>query len=220
ALLWPSENIDPAETPCEVVLTEPYLMGSHASATGAWVSGPEDLAPKEYFWGYNRMTTVRGRFAAGDGVGGCAHKFSSGSHTERRLAAKGAVAYVHDNPDPPTIDHGRLEAIREEVWRPFAVFEAAAGTSTSSDVNPNYILPKQALLRLQKITDEYGAGRGAYYMTNEPTLNRGLQLLDYIRDDLDKMAARDLHDLLRCWEVRDRFWCAEAHLRHMLFRKE
>ena len=100
------------------------------------------------------------------------------------------------------------------------VFEGAAGTSTKSDVNPNYILPKQALLRLQKIMDEYGAGRGAYYMTNEPTLNRGLQLLDYMREDLNKMAARDQHDLLRCWEVRDRFWCAEAHLRHILFRKE
>src|SRR5215831_5195447 len=30
ALLWASENIDPAKTPSEVVLTEPYLMGSHA----------------------------------------------------------------------------------------------------------------------------------------------------------------------------------------------
>jgi len=220
ALLWASENIDPARAPSEVVLTEPYLMGSHASATGAWVSGPEDLAPKEYFWGYNRMTTLRGLFAAGDGVSGSPHKFSSGSHTEGRLAAKGAVAYVRDNPDPPNIDHARIAAVMKEVWRPFVVFEGASGASTTNDVNPNYILPKQALLRLQKIMDEYGAGRSAYYMTNEPTLNRGLELLNYIREDLDRMAARDLHDLLRCWEVRDRFWCAEAHLRHILFRKE
>ena len=57
-------------------------------------------------------------------------------------------------------------------------------------------------------------------MTNEPTLKRGLVLLDYLREDLNKLAARSLHDLMRGWEVRDRFWCAEAHLRHVLFRQE
>ena len=220
ALLWASENIDPAKTPSEVVLTEPYLMGSHASATGAWVSGPEDIAPKEYFWGYNRMTTIRGLFAAGDGVSGSAHKFSSGSHTEGRLAGKAAVAYVYDNPDTPTVDGDRLEAIKTELWRPFEAFENAAGTSTKPDINPNYIFPKQALLRLQKIMDEYAAGQGSYYITNEPTLTRGLELLDLFKQDLQKMAARDLHDLLRCWEVWDRVWCAEAHMRHILFRQE
>ena len=44
--------------------------------------------------------------------------------------------------------------------------------------------------------------------------------MGYFKEDLENMAARDLHDLLRCWEVRDRVWCAEAHMRHMLFRKE
>ena len=220
ALLWASENIDPAKTPSEVVLTEPYLMGSHASATGAWVSGPEDLAPAEYFWGYNRMTTVNGLFAAGDGVSGSAHKFSSGSYTEGRFAGKAAVAYVHDNPDEANLEQDRIEAIKKELWRPFEVFESNVSSSTQPDVNPHYIQPKQALLRLQKIADEYAAGQGAYYITNEPMLKRGLELLDLFKVDLQQLAARDLHDLLRCWEVVDRVWCAEAHMRHLLFRQE
>jgi len=45
ALLWASNNIDPAKTDSELVLTEPYLMGSHAGTSGAWVSGPEDVSP-------------------------------------------------------------------------------------------------------------------------------------------------------------------------------
>lgn len=220
ALTWASQNIDPAKIASEVVLTEPYLMGSHASAAGAWVSGPEDVAPNDYFWGYNRMTTVRGLFAAGDGVGCSGHKFSSGSYTEGRLAAKAAVAYVRDNPNSPSIDRDKIAGIVSEIWRPFVVFAEAARKSTTGEVNPDYILPKQALLRLQRVMDEYGAGRGANYMTNEPTLNRGLELLKCMRMDLDRMAARDLHELLRCWEVRDRAWCAETHLRHMLFREE
>ena len=220
ALLWASENIDPAKTPSEVVLTEPYLMGSHASATGAWVSGPEDIAPSEYFWGYNRMTTVNGLFSAGDGVSGSAHKFSSGSHAEGRLAGKAAVAYAQDNPDEPNIDSDRVESIKRDLLQPFEVFEKGQKSSTKPDVNPNYVFPKQALLRLQKIMDEYCAGQGAYYLTNGPTLNRGLELLGLMKEDMQKLAARDLHDLLRCWEVWDRIWCAETHMRHILFREE
>jgi len=220
ALLWASENIDPAKTPSEIILTEPYLMGSHASACGAWVSGPEDVAPKDYFWGYNRMTTVKGLFAAGDGVGGSAHKFSSGSFTEGRLAGKAAVAYIADHPSPPKIDGDKVESIKTALYTPYRTFETHRGATTSEEINPHYLLPKQALMRLQKTMDEYCAGPGNYYMTNEPTLKRGLELMKLYREDLEKLAARDLHDLLRCWELWDRTWCAEAHLRHVLFRQE
>ncbi len=220
ALLWASENIDPAKTPTEVVLTEPYLMGSHASATGAWVSGPEDAAPKDYFWGYNRMTTIRGLFAAGDGVGGSSHKFSSGSFTEGRLAGKAAVLYVQDAAPAPTIDQGQVEAIKAQLWKPFEIYEKGKIASTRDDINPYYLSPKMALHRLQKIMDEYAAGQGAQYITTEAMLLKGLDRLKVFKEDLQKLAARDLHDLLRCWEVWDRVWCAEAHLRHLLFRQE
>ena len=181
ALLWASENIDPAKTPSEVVLTEPYLMGSHASGTGAWVSGPEDIAPKEYFWGYNRMTTVRGLFAAGDGVGGSAHKFSSGSYTEGRLAGKGAIAYIYDSAAAPTIDQDRVDDITKELMRPFEVWEESRPAVTRGQVNPTALSPKQSLLRLQKIMDEYVAGQGSGYITNGPTLMRGLELLKMLK---------------------------------------
>ena len=51
-------------------------------------------------------------------------------------------------------------------------------------------------------------------------LERGLEMLDLLKVDLQKLGARDLHDLLRCWEVWDRVWCLEAHMRHMMFREE
>ena len=78
AILWAAHNIAPEERPSEVVLAEPYIMGSHSGESGAWVSGPEDVSPDGYHWGYSKMTTVAGLFAAGDGVGACPHKFSSG----------------------------------------------------------------------------------------------------------------------------------------------
>ena len=220
ALIWASENIDPAKTPSEVAMTEPYLMGSHASGVGAWVSGPEDVAPADYFWGYNRMTTVNGLFAAGDGVGGSAHKFSSGSYTEGRLAGKAAVAYAMDTASAPAIDDDQIEALVSELWAPMETFENAHRATTRQEINPNYILPKMALHRLQKIMDEYAAGLGTQFLTTEKMLVRGLEHLAYLREDLQHLAAENLHELLRSWEVWDRLWCAEAHVRHILFREE
>ena len=81
AVVWASQDIDPRYTNPELTTSEPYVMGSHATCSGAWASGPEDVSPSEYFWGYNRMMTVDGLFAAGDAAGGTAHAFSSGSFT-------------------------------------------------------------------------------------------------------------------------------------------
>ena len=78
AVVWASQNIDPKHINPELTTSEPYVMGSHATCSGAWASGPEDYAPAEYQWGYNRMMTVDGLFGAGDTIGGTAHKFSSG----------------------------------------------------------------------------------------------------------------------------------------------
>ncbi|HEV8627113.1 MAG TPA: adenylyl-sulfate reductase subunit alpha [Acidimicrobiia bacterium] len=219
AHLWASENIDPAKTPSEIMLTEPYLMGSHASACGAWCSGPEDVSPSEYHWGYNRMTTVKGLFAAGDSCGASPHKFSSGSHTEGRLAGKAAVQWAMDNGDV-RIDQGEVDEVTREIYRPFEVFGAHQHETTRPELNANYMLPKQALLRLQKTMDEYAAGSANYYITNAPTLERGLDLMALFKEDCASLAARDLHDLLRCWEIWDRINCAEASMRHMLFREE
>ena len=220
ALTWAAQNIAPEETPSEVVLAEPYIMGSHSGEAGAWVSGPEDLSPPEYFWGYNKMTTVRGLFAAGDGVGAAPHKFSSGSFTEGRLAGKSAVNYVTGNPDAPSLSNAQVTQLQETIWAPLETFEKFSGASTSSQVNPHYITARQGLARLQKIMDEYAGGTSASYTVNGPTLERGIVLIETLREDLAHLGARNLHELLRCWELAHRVWVGEAHMRHLLHRKE
>jgi adenylylsulfate reductase, subunit A len=220
ALLWAANNIAPEARPSEIMASEPYFIGSHASCAGAWVSGPEDIAPPEYNWGYNRMTTVKGLFAAGDGVGASAHKFSSGSHAEGRLAAKNAIRYIMDNPGEQKYDATAIEALKARVLLPLKVYEDHKDFAVTPDVNPNYILPKMALFRLNKIMDEYVGGTSQWYATNEKMLGRGQELLDFLREDSDKFGAKDLHDLLRVWEVIHRLWTAEVHLRHVRFRTE
>ena len=58
------------------------------------------------------MMTVDGLFGAGDTIGGSAHKFSSGSFTEGRLAAKAAVNYINDlSTDAPEVDEQEYERL-------------------------------------------------------------------------------------------------------------
>ena len=220
ALTWASQNIEPENTPSEVNLAEPYIMGSHSGEAGAWVSGPEDLAPPDYFWGYNKMTTVRGLFAAGDGVGAAPHKFSSGSFTEGRLAAKAAVNFIRDNGETPTVSDEQVRQLHQSIWAPLETFDKHKGASTAEEINPNFINPSQALVRLQKIMDEYAGGASAWYTTNGPTLERGIALIEMLREDLMHLGARNRHELLRCWEVVHRTWVGEAHMRHLLHRQE
>jgi adenylylsulfate reductase subunit A len=215
--------------------SEPYFIGSHSGASGAWVSGPADLQSEaskaDYFWGYNRMTTINGLFSAGDGVGNSSHKFSSGSFTEGRIAAKSCVRYCVENPDMPEFDQAEADALKEKILLPFKVYEehskyTTLGTTNKKyplpveEVNPNFITPKMAIFRLNKIMDEYVAGWGSQYNCSAITLNIALDLIKLLKEDLDKMAARSLHELMRCWENVHRVQIAEAHARHKLYREE
>jgi len=202
AILWAATNIAPEERSSEIAAAEPYFIGSHSGASGAWVSGPEDLAPKDYFWGYENMTTVKGLFAAGDASGASSHKFSSGSHTEGRIAAKSAIRFVvNEKPSKGNYDAAHIQALKERVYRPFKTYEENVGKTTQPDVNPNYILPKMFMMRLQKLMDEYAGGVTAQFTTSEKNLERALELLAFLKEDSDKLAARDLHELMRAWRT-------------------
>jgi adenylylsulfate reductase subunit A len=220
AILWAATNTFPEEAPSEIAACEPYFIGSHSGASGAWVSGPEDIAPAEYFWGYENMTTVKGLFAAGDASGASSHKFSSGSHAEGRIAAKSAVRYAVENDGEPQVDASVVEELKARILQPLDLYTEKKGESTDPDVNPHYIRPKQFMFRLQKIMDEYAGGVSTNFTTSEPLLMKGMELLAMLKEDSDMLAAEDHHELMRCWENIHRMWQAEAHVRTVLFRDE
>jgi len=220
ALLWAATNTEPEKKSSEIAAAEPYFIGSHSGATGAWVSGPEDIAPEEYQWGYCNMTTVKGLFAAGDASGASAHKFSSGSCTEGRIAAKAAIRFIVENNEQPNVDMAKVEELKKLTYRPMELFEEHKDFTTDPEVNPNYILPKMFMFRIQKAMDEYVGGVSANFTTNEAKLNRAMELLQWLKEDSEKLAARNLHELMRCWENIHRMWQAESHTRTIMARKE
>ena len=221
AVVWASQDIDPKYINPELTTSEPYVMGSHATCSGAWASGPEDLSPDEYYWGYNRMMTVDGLFGAGDALGGTAHAFSSGSFTEGRLAAKAAVKYIKDyKNDDIKISEKQTEDLKQTIYKPMEHYETYRNEIVGGTVSPSYILPIHGLQRLEKIMDEYAGGISVNYMTNEPLLKRGLELLGILQEDLECVGAEDLHQLQRAWELKHRAIASESVVHHTLFRQE
>ena len=235
--IWVGENIEPEKKNSELIPTEPYLLGSHSGCCGIWVSGPDDVGaptsedhadagkipahlPKGWNWGYRSMTTVKGLFTAGDGVGASGHKFSSGSHAEGRMCAKSMVKYCIDNKDmKPELDTP-VDQLVEEIYKPVRTYLEHKDYTTAIDVNPNYITPKMLQFRLQKIMDEYVAGVATYYTTNASMLAVAEEKLNFLKEDAEKMRAKDLHELLRAWENYHRVLTAEAHMKHIQFREE
>jgi adenylylsulfate reductase subunit A len=220
--VWAGENVEPEKTPSEIMPTEPYLLGSHSGCAGIWVSGPTDLpgVPKEWSWGYRSMTTVKGLFTAGDGVGASGHKFSSGSFTEGRIAAKAMVKFALDNKSWKSELARDAKELAEEIYRPVRNFIEHKNYTTDIDVNPHFISPKMLQFRLQKIMDEYCAGVATYYRTNGKMLQVCEQKLEMLKEDSLKMRAKDLHELLRAWENYHRIMAAEAHMKHIQYREE
>jgi adenylylsulfate reductase subunit A len=219
AILWAATNTAPEEKSSEIAAAEPYFIGSHSGASGAWVSGPKDVAPDAYYWGYDCMSTVKGLFCAGDASGASSHKFSSGSHAEGRIAAKAAIKFVLDNPDI-NVDMAAVEELKNEILKPLDTYAEFSGNTVTPDVNPDYIIPKMFMFRLQKIMDEYAAGVSTGFTTSEKLLEKGLELLGLLKEDSEKLAAANLHELMRCWENVHRMWQAESHVRTLLFREE
>jgi adenylylsulfate reductase subunit A len=235
--VWAGGNIEPEKRQAELMPAEPSLLGSDTGCCGLWTSGPADLGaptgedhadrgkipshlPEGWSWGYRGMTTVRGLFTAGDGVGASGHKYAAGSHAEGRIAAKAMVAYCLDHLDLRPAPDTPAEQLAEDLYRPLRNHQAHRDQTTDSDINPETITPDMLLLRLQKIMDEYVAGVSTLYQTNGHMLAAAEQKLEILKQDARRVRAKDLHELLRCWEHQHRILTAEAHLLHVRFREE
>ena len=227
ANLWAAQNCAPEERGSEIMPTEPYLLGSHSGCCGIWVSGPdESWVPDEYKVKadngkvYNRMTTVNGLFTCADGVGASGHKFSSGSHAEGRIVGKQMIRWVADHKDfKPALKEATADLVKE-IYQPWYTYEEVKAISTAPDINPEFITPRNFMMRLIKATDEYGGGVGTMYTTSRALLDTGFWLLGMLEEDSKKLGARDLHELMRAWEQFHRLWTVRLHMQHIAFREE
>ena len=154
-------------------------------------------------------------------IGGTAHKFSSGSFAEGRIAGKAAVKYVNDlGKSQPQVNEQEYRDLEKLIFEPLESYRVGRNEITAGTVSPSYFLPMHGLQRLEKIMDEYVGGISTNYMTNGQLLDRGLELLTMLKEDMNSMGAEDLHQLQRTWELHHRLLASESVTHHTLFRKE
>jgi adenylylsulfate reductase subunit A len=128
--------------------------------------------------------------------------------------------FVRDNADfKPAISQSNEELV-DLVYKPVRLFLEHCDYTTAIDINPNYLKPEGMTYRLMKAAHEYGAGTATYYQTSNKSLEIVMEMLELMHEDCEKLAAGDLHELMRAWEIEHRIWTLESHLRHIQFRKE
>jgi adenylylsulfate reductase subunit A len=120
----------------------------------------------------------------------------------------------------PNVNASVIEELKAKILAPVDTYEEHKGETTDPAINPNYIKPDMFMFRLQKIMDEYVGGVSSQFKTSKANLEKGQELLQFLREDSEKLAAENLHELMRCWENVHRMWQADAHLRTVLFREE
>lgn len=194
-LKWIEAGKTPSQQNVEIEGTEPYVVGGH-TASGYWVDN-------------DRQTTIAHLYAAGDVAGGCPQKYVTGSLVEGELAAKAIVRH-HGTADAPLAE-ADAAAVLEEKVREYN--QVLTGT-------PSFYTVEQLEEAMQKVMDVYAGGISSHYQYNREQLDLADEKIDQIREMADHVTARDYHDLLFVYELRDRLLVCKVLIAHLRARKE
>ena len=191
-LKWLEAGKGPSEQNVEIEGTEPYIVGGH-TASGYWVDN-------------QRQTTIQGLFAAGDVAGGCPQKYVTGAFAEGEIAAEAVLEYLKDN-HYEEIEKDNSNQKKQEY-------------ETYLQNEENLLTTEQLEETMQKIMDQYAGGIGTGYQYNESGLKLADEKIAFLQKLCDRLSAKDMDDLLRIYELRERLVGCQAVISHLLARKE
>ena len=148
------------------------------------------------------QTTVAGLHSAGD-MAAVPHNYMLGAFVYGRLAGESSAAFCAAHDFAP-VDAGQVEAERARVHAPLLRGAEQQG-----------LPPSQVEFKLRRMVNDY---------LQPPKVTKkmeiGLERFEAIREDLDRLQARDPHELMRALEVHAIRDCAEMAARASLFRTE
>lgn len=192
-LKWIEDGKGPSSYNVEVEGTEPYIVGGH-TASGYWITN-------------DRRTTLKGLFAAGDVAGGAPQKYVTGALAEAEIAAEGILQFLKD--EGTNSRHAELVSAS-----PFAAYEKFLSNKAGE------LSIEQLEEAMQKVMDEYAGGIRTDYRYNESRLKLAKQKIADLQKTISTLAASDMDDLLRIYEIRERLIVCQVLIEHLLARKE
>lgn len=207
-LKWLEGNKGPSRENVEIEGTEPYIVGGH-TASGYWIAK-------------DRSTTLPGLFAAGDVAGGCPQKYVTGALAEGEIAAEAVMAYIN-------------RECKEEMTQKYQVKKGETQTDLNSgdetyikyEEVKSYISEKATLYKIeeveeamQKVMDTYAGGISTNYRYNENQLLKAKEKINDLVILSHTLKAKDMYELMKLYELKDRLQVAQVLIEHLRARKE
>ncbi len=197
-LRWIETGKMPKEQDVEIQGTEPYIVGGH-TASGFWIDT-------------NRQTTIHGLYAAGDVAGGCPQKYVTGALAEGEIAAVDIIRRLEENKEGWILSAPAL--LQESANRTLLEYEKIRATE-----RPAFTI-EELEEAMQKVMDEYAGGITTGYQYNENQLQLADEKIDQIIALTDHIGAKDMHELLFVYELKERLVVCKSLIAHLRGRKE
>ena len=196
-LKWLEAKKDPSKQNVEIEGTEPYIVGGH-TARGYWVDT-------------NRQTTIQGLYAAGDVAGGCPQKYVTGAMVEGEIAAKHIVATLKEKQRNDPCDQQKADCLFEEKIEQYNAYLA----------RQNDLFDVESLEEaMQKVMDQYAGGISTHYQFNEKQLTLAKEKIDHLIELSQDIGAKDMHELMFVYELKERLTVCLSVIAHLKARKE
>ena len=203
-LKWIESGKNPSEQNVEIEGTEPYIVGGH-TASGYWVDT-------------NRRTTINGLYAAGDVAGGCPQKYVTGAMAEGEIAAEDIVKELNrsditENAFSQSTADEYADKLTDERIKEYNEYLRREDKDT--------IFSTEELEEaMQKVMDTYAGGIGSHYQFNEKQLKLAKEKIEQIETLSDKANAKDYHELMFVYELKERLTVCQVLIEHLKARKE
>ena len=203
-LKWIESGKNPSEQNVEIEGTEPYIVGGH-TASGYWVDT-------------NRRTTINGLYAAGDVAGGCPQKYVTGAMAEGEIAAEDIVKELNrsditENAFSQITADEYADKLTDERIKEYNEYLRREDKDT--------IFSKEELEEaMQKVMDTYAGGIGSHYQFNERQLKLAKEKIEQIETLSEKANAKDYHELMFVYELKERLTVCQVLIEHLKARKE
>ena len=203
-LKWIESGKNPSEQNVEIEGTEPYIVGGH-TASGYWVDT-------------NRRTTINGLYAAGDVAGGCPQKYVTGAMAEGGIAAEDIVKELNrsditENAFSQSTADEYADKLTDERIKEYNEYLRREDKDT--------IFSTEELEEaMQKVMDTYAGGIGSHYQFNEKQLKLAKEKIEQIETLSEKANAKDYHELMFVYELKERLTVCQVLIEHLKARKE
>ena len=203
-LKWIESGKNPSEQNVEIEGTEPYIVGGH-TASGYWVDT-------------NRRTTINGLYAAGDGAGGCPQKYVTGAMAEGEIAAEDIVKELNRS---DITENAFSQSTADEYADKFTDERIKEYNEYLSREDKDTIFSTEELEEaMQKVMDTYAGGIGSHYQFNEKQLKLAKEKIEQIETLSEKANAKDYHELMFVYELKERLTVCQVLIEHLKARKE